>query len=62
MVEIAVKFQEQNAPFLRTLLLNRELWKHNREFTKIVNKMQRGKDLKKEEFSKIHWFIWNMNH
>jgi hypothetical protein len=28
------------------------------EFAKIVEKMQRGKQLKKKEFAKIHWFIW----
>jgi len=40
------------------MLKNRENWKHNKEFTKIVEKMQKGRNLKKKEFAKIHWFIW----
>jgi len=37
---------------------NHKDWKHNKEFAKIFEKMQRGKHLKKKEFTKIHWFIW----
>jgi hypothetical protein len=57
-----MQFQEQKELLLRTILLNRERWKYNREFAKIVEKMQRGKNLKKKEFSKIHWFIWDIGH
>jgi len=57
-----VQLEEQNALFLRTILLNRERWKYDREFAKIVTKMEKGKNLKKKEFDKIHWFIWNIGH
>jgi len=53
-----VQLEQQNALFLKVLLKNREDWKHNQEFAKIVEKMQRGKHLKRKEFTKIHWFIW----
>jgi hypothetical protein len=54
----SVELEQQNARFLTVLLKNRRDWKHNKEFAKIVEKMQRGKHLKKKEFTKIHWFIW----
>lgn len=57
-----MQLEEQNALFLRTILLNRERWKYDREFAKIVTKMEKGKNLKKKEFDKIHWFIWNIGH
>ena len=53
-----VQLEQENARFLNVMLKNRENWKHDKEFTKIVEKMQRGKNLKKKEFTKIHWFIW----
>jgi hypothetical protein len=53
-----VQLEQQNARFLNVILKNREDWKHNKEFAKFVEKMQRGKHLKKKEFTKIHWFIW----
>jgi len=37
---------------------NRKDWQHDKEFSKIVEKMKKGKKLKKKEFTKIHWFIW----
>jgi hypothetical protein len=39
-----------------------ERWKYDREFAKIVTKMEKGKNLKKKEFDKIHWFIWTIGH
>jgi hypothetical protein len=53
-----VQLEQENARFLNVVLKNRENWKHDKEFTKIVEKMQKGKNLKKKEFAKIHWFIW----
>jgi len=53
-----VQLEQQNALFLNVLIKNREDWKNNKEFAKIVEKMQKGKHLKKNEFTKIHWFIW----
>ncbi len=53
-----MQLEQQNARFLNVLIKNHEDWKHNREFAKIVEKMKRGKHLKKKEFARIHWFIW----
>ena len=53
-----VKLEQQNALFLDVLLKNHNDWKYNKEFTKIVEKIKKGKQLKKKEFTKIHWFIW----
>jgi len=53
-----VKLEQQNALFLNAIIKKRESWKHNKEFAKIVEKMQKGKNLKKKEFTKIHWFLW----
>ncbi len=44
--------------FLKVILKNRDDWKYDKEFAKIVEKMQKGKNLKKNEFAKVHWFIW----
>ena len=52
------QLEHQHALFLSVLINNREEWKYDKEFSKIVEKMQRGKNLKKKEFSKIHWFLW----
>ena len=53
-----MQLEQENARFLNVMLKNRENWKHDKEFTKIVEKMQKGRNLKKKEFAKIHWFIW----
>jgi hypothetical protein len=55
---MVMQLQQQKALLLNVLIKNREEWKHNKEFAKIVEKMKKGKQLKKKEFSKIHWFIW----
>jgi hypothetical protein len=55
-------FEQQNELFLKTIIQNREYWKHNKEFAKIVKKMEKGKNLKKKEFAKIHWLIWEIGH
>lgn len=55
-------FEQQNELFLRTIIQNREYWKHNKEFAKIVKKMENGKNLKKKEFAKIHWLLWEIGH
>jgi len=49
---------QQNALVLKAIIKNREDWQHDKEFLKIVEKMKKGKKLKKKEFSKIHWFLW----
>jgi len=51
-------FAEQNALVLKTVIKNSKDWQHDKEFSKIVEKLKKGKKLKKKEFTKIHWFLW----
>ena len=51
-------FAEQNALVLKAVTKDRKYWQHDKEFAKIVEKMKKGKKLKKKEFAKIHWFLW----
>jgi hypothetical protein len=48
--------------FLETLRRNKKKWQNNKEFVKIVEKMQNGKNLKREEFSKVQWLFWEIGH
>ena len=48
--------------FLEALRKNQKNWKNNKEFAKIVKKMEEGKNLKKEEFSKVQWILWKIGH
>ncbi len=48
--------------FLETLRRNQKKWQNNKEFVKIVEKMQNGKNLKHEEFSKVQWLFWEIGH
>ena len=40
--------------FLIALEKTRELWDNDKQFAKIVQKMQKGKNLKRKEFDKVH--------
>ncbi len=48
--------------FLETLRKNQTNWQNNREFAKIVKKMETGKNLKKNEFSKVQGVLWEIGH
>jgi len=48
--------------FLETLRKNRTNWQNDKEFVKIVQKIEEGKNLKKKEFSKIQWMLWKIGH
>jgi hypothetical protein len=41
-----VQLKEQNTLLLRTIQQKHERWKYDREFAKIVTKMEKGKNLK----------------
>ena len=43
-----------NMKFLIVLEKTRELWDNDKQFAKIVQKMQKGKNLKRKEFDKVH--------
>ena len=53
-----MQFAQQNALLLKALLKNHEDWQYDKEFSRIIEKMKKGKNLKKKEFAKIHWFLW----
>ncbi len=53
---------QENAQFLRVLKKTRATWIHDKDFSKIVGKMEKGKNLKKNEFARIHWFLWEKGH
>jgi hypothetical protein len=46
-----------NAKFLRALEKTRILWDNDKQLTKIVQKMQKGKNLKRKEFDKVYFYI-----
>jgi hypothetical protein len=53
-----MQLEQQNARFLEAVIEIRSSWEHDKEFTKIVEKMEKGKNLEKNEFAKIHWILW----
>jgi hypothetical protein len=53
---------ELNGKLLKPLLKNHKSWEKDRELTKIVNKMEKGKNLKKKEFARVYWMIWKRGH
>lgn len=46
--------------FLETLRNNKSNWQNDKAFAKIIKKLEEGKDLNKEEFSKIYWLLWKI--
>jgi hypothetical protein len=48
--------------FLEALRKNETNWQDNREFVKIIKKMEEGKNLEKKEFSKVQWILWKIGH
>ena len=46
--------------FLETLRKNQTNWQNDKEFVKIVKKMEEGKNLKKKEFSRVQWILWKI--
>jgi hypothetical protein len=47
-----------NDRFLETLRKTQSNWQNDKEFAKIVEKMEKGKNLKQKEFSKVQWILW----
>ena len=46
-----------NIKFLRALEKTRAIWDNDKQFTKIVQKMQKGENLKRKEFDKVHLYL-----
>ena len=53
---------ELNVRFLETLRKTRPKWENDKELTKIVKKLEKGKNLKEKEFAKVHWVLWDIGH
>ena len=43
--------------FLRALVKTRDSWESDKQFTKIFQKLEKGKDLKREEFDRVYVMI-----
>ena len=48
--------------FLEALRRNETNWQNDREFVKIIKKMEEGKNLEKKEFSKVQRILWKIGH
>lgn len=48
--------------FLKALRKNHTNWQDSKELEQIVRKMEKGKNLKKKEFSKVQWLLWEIGH
>ena len=46
-----------NIRFLKALEKTRGIWDNDKQFKKIVQKMQIGKNLKRKEFDKVHLYL-----
>ncbi len=46
-----------NLKLLRAVEKTHILWNNEKQYTKIVQKMKKGKNLKKKEFDKVHFYI-----
>jgi hypothetical protein len=43
--------------FLRALTKTRNSWESDKQFTKIFQKLEKGKTLKREEFDRVYFMI-----
>jgi hypothetical protein len=43
--------------FLNALKNTRKFWDNDKHFTKIVQKMEKGKNLKRDEFYKVQFYL-----
>ena len=57
-----IQLKQQNARFLETIRNTHTDWDQDKELSEIVKKMEKGKNLKKKEFAKIHWALWERGH
>ena len=52
-----VEEEPLNVKFLRVLKKTRSTWYNDKQLKKIIQKMERGKNLKRKEFDKVYWHI-----
>jgi hypothetical protein len=53
-----IQLKKQNVRFLEMIRNTHSNWEQDRELSKIFKKMEKGKNLKKKEFAKVHWALW----
>jgi hypothetical protein len=58
----SIQIKQQNVRFLEAIIEIRPSWEHDIEMAKIVKKMEKGKNLKRNEFAQIHWTLWERGH
>jgi hypothetical protein len=46
--------QELSNSFLNAVIKTRKSWNNDKQFKKIVEKMEKGKNLKRKEFEKVY--------
>lgn len=51
------KTSDTEIKFLTALENTRKFWDSNKEFKKIIQKMQKGKNLKRSEFDKVQFYL-----
>jgi hypothetical protein len=57
-----VKYEPTTDRFLETIRKTHSNWQNDKELTQIVKKMEKRKNLKKKEFSKVLWLLWEIGH
>jgi hypothetical protein len=57
-----VEYESLNDRFLETLRKTQTNWQKDKEFVKIVQKLEKGKNLKSKEFSRVQWLLWEIGH
>ncbi len=57
--DMASDDEEPLNKFLRVLERTRAIWDDDKQFTKIIEKMKKGKNLKRKEFDRVHSYIRN---
>jgi len=53
---------ELNSRILKTFTKTHKNWENDKQLAKIVKKIEKGKNLKKKEFSKVYWAIWKKGY
>ena len=53
--------ETSNYKFLQALVKTRTIWESDKQFTSIFQKMEKGKNLKREEFDRVYFMIREMS-
>jgi hypothetical protein len=53
-----LELEEQNALLLQAIKKSHAGWRYDSDYWKVVNKIEKGKNLKKDEFDVIHQILF----